>query len=81
MELNEIAKELYYSAWIVPPNEWDELSSEDKCQWFAVATHVRKLLIDARVKELEHPRIPPTYVKNRIAELQAQKGDSTNEYE
>lgn len=51
IELEELAKKLYLTQWIIPPNEFNELDSDKRHQWLCTARFVAALVVKARLEE------------------------------
>lgn len=53
-QVEQRAKELYLTQWIIPPNEYEELNSEKSHQWQCTAKHCMAAEIRARLEELNN---------------------------
>ena len=84
--IRDLARELYCKSTEAYPKYipyqsiklYEELQIQQIYCWEHLATHLHQEVIRGKIEELEHPRVPPLYVANRLREL---KADLTAELE
>lgn len=71
--ISDKAKELYMTQWIIPPNEFDELSHDNKHQWICTAKHVIASELRGKIEGLEIGNgYKDAYVERQISLLTEQ---------